>query len=537
MRLARARVGVLAIAGAFIGPGCNPPVNPAGEALKAPTSGDAFEGVKCSAVRPQTEPDLMAWDPGSRANLNRLRHRGVVAVRYEAKGCNVELELLSQCIGTAKYEFSPYSANDHKVAHNESELYASLPVGAARLSGKVKGTRALRTDYMLAGQYALPPDAMFKRTDLHGSDCARATHVVSALYVGAFAMAAGEQRAMDGRASLFGLSAGGSSGADVEVIGDEGNSEACKASQKDGKESEQCGVPLRVGLAPLDASTAPMCPEGSVLQGDKCVRKNVVTQVDCPAGTKWDGSKCTASVDMSCAAGLHFEAGQGCIPNVLAPPNSGAPQPVGQQAAVSMAELLDRAGAARRTGDYPASIKLYDQVLQGSPTHVEANAGKGDCLRASGDLRGAKALYQRALASSPDFGPARIGLADTEWGLGEYAGAIKDYKTIVERLGDNAPQRAKERAAGLDQAGVERVAANNRAAIKRACWERGGSEKSPMNVTVTLNLGPGGDVVSASSVGDDPVVAKCVEAQARSWRFPAPGSNTTVNVPFKFQRQ
>ena len=261
----------------------------------------------------------MAWDPGSRANLNRLRQEGVVAVRYQAKGCNVELELLSNCIGsTGKYRFSPYSANEKKVAHNASELFAELPVGAARLSGKVKGNRALRTDYMLAGQYALPPNATFKRTELQGADCARATHVVSAVYVGAFAMAAGEQRAVDGRASVFGLGAGGATQADVEVLGDEGDAESCKASQKEHKENAGCGVPLRIGLAPLDAPAAPECPDGSALQGDKCLRKNVVTQVDCPAGTKWDGGKCAASVDTSCAKGLHFEAGRGCVADAVA---------------------------------------------------------------------------------------------------------------------------------------------------------------------------------------------------------------------------
>ena len=71
---------------------CAPPANVAGETLKSPTTtGEAFEGVQCSAVRPQTEPDLMAWDPGSRSNLNRLRAAGVVAVRYQAVGCNVKL--------------------------------------------------------------------------------------------------------------------------------------------------------------------------------------------------------------------------------------------------------------------------------------------------------------------------------------------------------------------------------------------------------------------------------------------------------------
>ena len=216
-----------------------------------------------------------------------------MAVRYEAKGCNVELELLSNCIGTTgKYDYSPYSANEHKVAHNANELFAQLPVGAARLTGSIKGTRALRTDYMMAGQYALPAGTEFKANDLRGPDCSRATHVVSAVYVGAFAMGAGESRAIEGTATLFGAGGGAKSSADVEVLGDEGDAEACKASQKDSRESERCAVPLRIGLVAIDAPRAPVCPDGSALVGRNCVQTKVITNVECPAGASWDGTKC-----------------------------------------------------------------------------------------------------------------------------------------------------------------------------------------------------------------------------------------------------
>jgi hypothetical protein len=135
---------------------------------------------------------------------------------------------------------------------------------------------------------------------------------------------------------LFGAGAGGKSTADIEVLGDEGDAESCKASQKESKESERCAVPLRIGLVALDAPAAPTCPEGSSLVGKDCVRKNVVTQVDCPAGTKWDGSKCAASVDTSCARGLHFEAGRGCVPDAMAaaptPGTHAAPTPAPQVA-------------------------------------------------------------------------------------------------------------------------------------------------------------------------------------------------------------
>jgi predicted Zn finger-like uncharacterized protein len=91
---------------------------------------------------------------------------------------------------------------------------------------------------------------------------------------------------------------------------------------------------------------------------------------------------------------------------------------------------------------------------------------------------------------------------------------------------------------GLDQAGVERVVQAHRTGVKRTCWERGGADqKSSVNVTVTANVAPNGSVSSTSSSGDDPVVAKCIESQVKTWQFPAPGSNTTLNIPFKFVRQ
>ncbi len=90
----------------------------------------------------------------------------------------------------------------------------------------------------------------------------------------------------------------------------------------------------------------------------------------------------------------------------------------------------------------------------------------------------------------------------------------------------------------LDQATIERIVAGHRTGVKRTCWERGGvDQKSSVNVTVTTTIAANGAVSSTSSSGDDPVVAKCIENQVRGWRFPASGSPTTINIPFKFVRQ
>ena len=91
----------------------------------------------------------------------------------------------------------------------------------------------------------------------------------------------------------------------------------------------------------------------------------------------------------------------------------------------------------------------------------------------------------------------------------------------------------------FDQAAVERVVANHRAGVKRSCWERvsGPDQKSSVNVTINATVAPNGTVSSTSSSGDDPMVAKCIENQVRTWTFPAPGETKHIALPFKFVRQ
>jgi predicted Zn finger-like uncharacterized protein len=91
---------------------------------------------------------------------------------------------------------------------------------------------------------------------------------------------------------------------------------------------------------------------------------------------------------------------------------------------------------------------------------------------------------------------------------------------------------------GLDSAAVQRVVRERQAGVKRTCWERGGGDgKSSAKVNVSITVAPNGSVQGAKATGDDPVVAKCIENQVRTWHFPAPGETTTVNVPFVFVRQ
>jgi hypothetical protein len=102
-----------------------------------------------------------------------------------------------------------------------------------------------------------------------------------------------------------------------------------------------------------------------------------------------------------------------------------------------------------------------------------------------------------------------------------------------------SPQSPPAGASVLDSQAVQGVVARNRAAIKRTCWERADRGDTPthVNVTVTLTVGTDGSVTESTAHGDDPVIAKCIESQARRWSFPRPLTPTTVNIPFKFVQQ
>ena len=181
----------------------------------------------------------------------------------EGSGCDLRLEVLPNCMGRGSYSHEPYTANDTKIMRNSQELFASLPLRAANLKGELQKGRALRTDFMLAGMYTLPPGSAYPRTMLSGKDCDRATHVVARIYVGGFAMASGETQSMEAAATVFGVGAGGSSEESMQRITNEGIADACNQTQKTGEPSQQCDVPLRVGLFELAAKAEVVADQSS----------------------------------------------------------------------------------------------------------------------------------------------------------------------------------------------------------------------------------------------------------------------------------
>jgi predicted Zn finger-like uncharacterized protein len=84
---------------------------------------------------------------------------------------------------------------------------------------------------------------------------------------------------------------------------------------------------------------------------------------------------------------------------------------------------------------------------------------------------------------------------------------------------------------------VTQVIGLHQPGIRRACWERNPTTKPTVNVSVSLTIGPDGSPQAVSANADESSVAKCVENDVRSWRFPAMGCSQQTSFSFHFVRQ
>ena len=91
--------------------------------------------------------------------------------------------------------------------------------------------------------------------------------------------------------------------------------------------------------------------------------------------------------------------------------------------------------------------------------------------------------------------------------------------------------------AALSGSEIEAVVNNRKVGVKRTCWDRNSSSLASANVTCHVTIAANGTVQSSQADGSDPVVAKCIETQVKSWTFPPSSGPTQVNLPFHFVRQ
>lgn len=208
--------------------------------------------TRCSVLKSQANPLIVEWPGADRATLEARARRAIVPVRY--LGC--EMEILKQCSFPGQYSYTALNKQRESiVVRDVDDLYAKLPLGAASLEGTLKSAGELNVAMVMVGRYEW--NGTPKYGDLQGADCSKATHLVSALIVGAFDFYAGTDSETSGGLGVAGVGAGARSQSKRAVIDEAGDEAACsRSTTKDSEPPNDCGAMLRVEVIPIPDAPA-----------------------------------------------------------------------------------------------------------------------------------------------------------------------------------------------------------------------------------------------------------------------------------------
>lgn len=200
---------------------------------------------KCGVVKSSDRPLIIEWPSSDRAALESTAKHGLVVVRYS--GC--EMEVLPRCQLGGSYRYTATTRKLEKVSIRDAdELYAQVPVGAAKLEGKLEKAGELNVAMHVVGRFdAVEPE----QPKLEGA-CDGATHLVTAMTSGAFEFYAGAAAEAGGEASVLGAGAGAKASTHHELLNRDGDPAACGASTtEDAGPPTGCGAILRLEVSEL----------------------------------------------------------------------------------------------------------------------------------------------------------------------------------------------------------------------------------------------------------------------------------------------
>jgi hypothetical protein len=173
------------------------------------------------------------WPEGVSARISSAANDGLVVVRR--KGC--KLEVLDKCHGGGSYDFVDVSPSRDRTEVSADNAIAIGVVGRddKRIGAEAGLGSARAIEYAIVGQRVAKAAA----TEITG-ECSGATHVVTAISVGAFELATSEHSEVSAIIKLH------------EHKGEEhhraGDVERC--SKHDAKGSDECVWPIKLDLAP-----------------------------------------------------------------------------------------------------------------------------------------------------------------------------------------------------------------------------------------------------------------------------------------------
>jgi hypothetical protein len=226
----------------------------AGPAIPALGGPDA----RCRVGAGRSNPLVTEWPASEKANLEAQLAVGAVAVEYT--GCS--MRVLTQCSLPGRYGWLRTTpSSDSLEIEDVDELYAKLPIGAASLEGELARSGKLTISTLVAGQLRLS-GATPADVPAYG-ECARATHVVSAVAVGAFSLSGSGRAGARADLGVAGVALGARADRSAGVARSAGDWQAC-GQGTDAAPHPNCRSPIQVVLWPIQGRAAEEGPAGTV---------------------------------------------------------------------------------------------------------------------------------------------------------------------------------------------------------------------------------------------------------------------------------
>src|SRR5690606_19103979 len=199
--------------------------------------------AKCSVAKSSASPLVTEWPASEKANLETMIDSQAVVVSYS--GC--EMRVLDRCRISGTYGFRRTTLSEDTLEiKNADELYAKVPLGAAGLEAELESSGRLAIRTTVVGQLRLEEDVVVPDTPA----CEGATHVITAVSIGAFELLSG------GAIAAGGGSTGGSAGVGARHRREEsqlrsaGSPKACRNT--DTAPHVDCSSPRQVFLSPAE---------------------------------------------------------------------------------------------------------------------------------------------------------------------------------------------------------------------------------------------------------------------------------------------
>jgi len=224
----------------------------------------ATDQARCGVTKNHDRPLIIEWPSADRGALESQVLRGdhLVVVRYE--GC--EMEVLRHCYARGRYAFSGVQQKvDNSSIRSADELYAKIPLGAARLEAELERHGALSLAMTYVGAYEAERGSLTEalESDALEGRCDGATHVVTNLSVGAFKLTSASGAGVKAGAEV-GLPGGIGEGAGGGLSSthargfrrSDGDPAACDGYSHE-RPPEGCGALLRIEVEAISPGEGP----------------------------------------------------------------------------------------------------------------------------------------------------------------------------------------------------------------------------------------------------------------------------------------